>query len=253
MSPLGISGLAHLFGILAFILLLVWLLHYREGIDYDSDKGFRVFNAHPLLMYSCFIFLAGELSCGCLKKQHNIVSKCNNKYLIFNFLHPLASFLIELKHIYSYDGIPNHTKRKESQEVCSHALHLIAIVLGIVGLNAVFKFHGMENIPNVYSLHSWIGIVTFCLFGLQWLFGFVVFMLQGASVNTRAKVLPWHKVGGRALLFMAVCAAETGLMEKSCFLTNLKLLHGRESNLINFTGLAILLFGVFVNFSVGFS
>jgi len=95
------------------------------------------------------------------------VSKCNNKYLIFNFLHPLASFLIELKHIYSYDGIPNHTKRKESQEVCSHALHLIAIVLGIVGLNAVFKFHGMENIPNVYSLHSWIGIVTFCLFGLQ--------------------------------------------------------------------------------------
>ncbi|KAG4906259.1 hypothetical protein JHK85_055699 [Glycine max] len=187
MSPLGISGLAHLFGILAFILLLVWLLHYREGIDYDSDKGFRVFN------------------------------------------------------------------RKESQEVCSHALHLIAIVLGIVGLNAVFKFHGMENIPNVYSLHSWIGIVTFCLFGLQWLFGFVVFMLQGASVNTRAKVLPWHKVGGRALLFMAVCAAETGLMEKSCFLTNLKLLHGRESNLINFTGLAILLFGVFVNFSVGFS
>ncbi|KAG4908861.1 hypothetical protein JHK82_054895 [Glycine max] len=199
MSPLGISGLAHLFGILAFILLLVWLLHYREGIDYDSDKGFRVFN------------------------------------VIF------------------YDGIPNHTKRKESQEVCSHALHLIAIVLGIVGLNAVFKFHGMENIPNVYSLHSWIGIVTFCLFGLQWLFGFVVFMLQGASVNTRAKVLPWHKVGGRALLFMAVCAAETGLMEKSCFLTNLKLLHGRESNLINFTGLAILLFGVFVNFSVGFS
>lgn len=95
------------------------------------------------------------------------MSKCNNKYLIFNFLHPLASFLIELKHIYSYDGIPNHTKRKESQEVCSHALHLIAIVLGIVGLNAVFKFHGMENIPNVYSLHSWIGIGTFCLFALQ--------------------------------------------------------------------------------------
>ena len=149
-----------------------------------------------------------------------------------------------------FQTIPSERKVKKFVHM---TLHLIAIVLGIVGLNAVFKFHDMQNIPNVYSLHSWIGIGTFCLFALQWLFGFVVFMLQGASATTRAKVLPWHKVGGRALLFMAVCAAETGLMEKSSFLTNLKLLHERESNLINFTGLAILLFGVFVNFSVGFS
>jgi len=89
---------------------------------------------------------------------------------------------------------------------------------------------------------------------LQWVFGLVVFMLQAASASTRAKVLPWHKVGGRALMFMAVCAAETGLMEKTSFLTSKGLLkpHHRESNLINFTGLAILLFGVFVNFSIGF-
>jgi len=89
---------------------------------------------------------------------------------------------------------------------------------------------------------------------LQWVIGFVVFMLQAASGTTRAKVLPWHKVGGRALLFMAVCAAETGLMEKTSFLSSLGMLkpYHRESNLINFTGLAILLFGVFVNISVGF-
>lgn len=86
---------------------------------------------------------------------------------------------------------------------------------------------------------------------LQWLIGFVVFMLQRPSVTTRAKVLPWHKVGGRVLLFMALCAAETGLMEKSGFLGRKP--HERETNLINFTGLAILLFGVFVNLSVGFS
>lgn len=35
---------AHLFGILALILLLVWLLHYRGGLDYDSDNAERVFN-----------------------------------------------------------------------------------------------------------------------------------------------------------------------------------------------------------------
>lgn len=35
---------AHLFGVLAFILMLVWLLHYRGGIEYDSYDGSRVFN-----------------------------------------------------------------------------------------------------------------------------------------------------------------------------------------------------------------
>lgn len=35
---------AHLFGILAIVLLLVWLLHYRGGIEYDSDDPHRVFN-----------------------------------------------------------------------------------------------------------------------------------------------------------------------------------------------------------------
>ncbi|KAK7407713.1 hypothetical protein VNO78_09741 [Psophocarpus tetragonolobus] len=209
MGSLNVSVLAHLFGILAFILLLVWLLHYREGIQYDSNNGLRVFNVHPLMMYLCFIFLGGEA-------------------------------------IMAFQTIPAERKVRKFVHM---TLHLIAFILGIVGLNAVFKFHDMADIPNVYSLHSWIGIGTFCLYGLQWVFGFVMFMLQAASAGTRASMLPWHKGFGRALLFMAVCAALTGLMEKSTFLTNSGKLnpHDRQSKLINFTGLAILLFGVFVN------
>lgn len=45
--------------------------------------------------------------------------------------------------------------------------HLIAICLGIVGLHAVFKYHDRQNIKNMYSLHSWIGIATFSLYVLQ--------------------------------------------------------------------------------------
>lgn len=73
-------------------------------------------------------------------------------------------------------------------------------------------------------------------------------MFPGAHDVTRARVVPLHRASGRALLFMAICAAETGLMEKIGFL-GLKP-YQRETNLVNFTGLAILLFGVFVNFSV---
>ncbi|XP_061373830.1 probable transmembrane ascorbate ferrireductase 3 [Gastrolobium bilobum] len=209
MRSYSTTVLAQLFGFLAIILLLVWLLHYREGIEYDSEDALRVFNVHPFLMFCGFIFLAGQA-------------------------------------ILAYQTVPGD---HQTQKMVHMTLHFIAIILGIVGICAVFKFHNMVNLVNVYSLHSWIGIGTFCLFGLQWLFG-LVFMLQRSPQSRAAAVAPiWHISGGRALFYMAIAAALTGLMERY---TMLRLQpHQSESHLINFTGLAILLFGVFVEMSVG--
>ena len=86
------------------------------------------------------------------------------------------------------------------------------------------------------------------IFVLQWVFGFFTFMFPKASVPTRNKFIPWHLCGGRALLYMAICAALTGLLEKSTFLQLSP--HQHESRLLNFTGLAILFFGIFVDLSV---
>lgn len=47
------------------------------------------------------------------------------------------------------------------------ALMLLALVLSVVGLCAVFDFHNMNKIPNLYSLHSWIGIAATALFAMQ--------------------------------------------------------------------------------------
>lgn len=44
---------------------------------------------------------------------------------------------------------------------------LLALILSIVGLVAVFDFHNAQKISNLYSLHSWIGIVATALFALQ--------------------------------------------------------------------------------------
>ena len=60
-------------------------------------------------------------------------------------------------------------------------------------------------------------------------------------------IAPWHVNGGRALLFMAIATALTGLSEKA---TLMRLQHQNEGRLINFLALCILLFGISVDFSV---
>ncbi len=47
------------------------------------------------------------------------------------------------------------------------AVMLLALILSIVGLCAVFNFHNANKTPNLYSLHSWIGIAATALFAVQ--------------------------------------------------------------------------------------
>ncbi|KAJ0253420.1 transmembrane ascorbate ferrireductase 3 [Hirschfeldia incana] len=198
---------AHFFGILAVILMLIWLLHYREGIEYGSDNPLKVLNVHPFLMYCGFLFLVGQA-------------------------------MMTYKTAYASHQV---------QKMVHGGLHLIGLVLGIVGISAAFRFHDKLNLKDMVSLHSWIGLTTFILLGLQWLAGAFTFLAPQSSSGTRARMMPWHVLGGRALLYMGIVAALTGLMQRATMLgqsTN------AESRLINFTGLAILLFGVSVDFSV---
>ncbi|KAM2329870.1 hypothetical protein ACFX1X_020772 [Malus domestica] len=201
---------AHLFGILAIILMLVWLLHYRGGIDYDSDNSDRVFNVHPFLMFFGFIFFAGEA----MMAYKTVMSEHQGQ----KYMHAL--------------------------------LHLIALCTGIFGICAAFRYHDMRQIDDMYTLHSWIGLGTFILYGLQWLVGAAAFLFPGGTAESRLRLIPWHMSMGRTILYLSICAALTGLMQKFTFLGLSKALGDRESHLINFTALAILLFGIFVDLSV---
>ena len=46
-------------------------------------------------------------------------------------------------------------------------IQMLAFIVAVFGLKAVFDFHNHNNIPNMYSLHSWLGISVAVLFTLQ--------------------------------------------------------------------------------------
>ncbi|XP_058079635.1 probable transmembrane ascorbate ferrireductase 3 [Magnolia sinica] len=198
---------AHLFGVIAVILMLVWVFHYRGGIDLDSQDSERVFNVHPFLMIFGFIFVIGEA-------------------------------------LIAYKTIPaDHV----GQKTCHSILNLIAFIIGVIGIYAVFKYHDRAQISDMYTLHSWLGITTICLFGLQWVFGFLSFWLPVTRGSARARIAPWHASFGVCIFVMAICTAEMGLAEKFIFSG---LTGGNQANVINATGYMIFLFAVSVILTV---
>lgn len=45
--------------------------------------------------------------------------------------------------------------------------HLVALCSGIWGICAVFRYHDMAKLDDMFSIHSWIGLTTIILYGLQ--------------------------------------------------------------------------------------
>jgi len=206
-----LTFVVHLLAATAAVMVLIWCISFRGGFAWNSTNKNLIFNIHPVLMLIGFIIIGGEA-------------------------------------IVSYKSLP---LKKEVKKVIHLVLHAIALILGIVGISAAFKFHNESSILNLYSLHSWLGIGIISLYGIQWLYGFVTFFYPGGSPNLRAKSLPWHVLFGMFVYVLAVANAAIGFLEKLTFLESAGLpKFGSEAFLVNFTAIATVLYGTFVLFTV---
>ncbi|KAM9080856.1 lysosomal membrane ascorbate-dependent ferrireductase CYB561A3 isoform 2-T5 [Megaptera novaeangliae] len=130
------------------------------------------------------------------------------------------------------------------------AMHLLAFILTVLGLHAVFDFHNQRKIPNLYSLHSWLGITTVFLFACQWSLGFAVFLLPWASMQLRSLLKPIHVFFGASILSLAIASVISGINEKLFFSlkngTNSYSSLPSEAVFANCSGMLVVVFGLLV-------
>ncbi|KAG4910526.1 hypothetical protein AAZX31_20G145600 [Glycine max] len=204
---LPLTYVAHVLALVASILVVLWVLNFRGGLAWDSDNKALIFNLHPVLIVIGLLVLGGEA-------------------------------------IISYKALP---LKKEVKKLIHLVFHAIALILGIVGIYTAFKYHNESGIANLYSLHSWLGIGVIVLYGIQWIYGFVIFFFPGGTPDIRRASLPWHALFGLFVFVLAVGTAALGFLEKLTFLENSGLdKYGSEALLVNFTAIITVLFGAFV-------
>jgi len=92
-----------------------------------------------------------------------------------------------------------------------------SFIIASVSLWTIFKFHNDKNIPNMYTLHSWLGLVFVILFGLQLMGGLFSFLFPLVSPAVRSKILPVHRASGIILFTGIAGIAMIGINEKLVF------------------------------------
>ncbi|KAK3925696.1 Cytochrome b561 [Frankliniella fusca] len=205
-------ALTEVLGLVLVILVAVWC--GEKGFAWRSNPDLE-FNWHPLLMVIGLIFLNG------------------NAILTFRILRNNRKVLLK----YIHGGI-----------------QVLTLPLIVIGLVAVFDSHNLKTpvpTPNLYSLHSWIGLGTVILFFSQYLVGLTAFLFPGLSAEYRSIILPYHVFNGVAIFALSIAASLIGLNEKAFFV--LPNTYGQlpgEAVLINMIGVVMVVFGLLVGLLV---
>ncbi|WOH07581.1 hypothetical protein DCAR_0727013 [Daucus carota subsp. sativus] len=260
MSATPLIIFAHLLVIAVTILILVWLLSFREGIAFESRSKEKIFNLHPLLMAIGFVLVAGEalmtyktvpegrgrerfyliLHCVALVagtigiyaafKFHNELSMPNMN--TFHSWIGMSTFCLFgsqfLLGVYSF-MFPSADARARSRTTKRHmffsvVVFLMAIISAETGLVERFTFLGLPHRQKDLIM-SFTGHLI---------------LLSGAAVIVRTRSRMVQALVCTVIFLSAILSAEFETV------THLTLRRRQEAAIINNTGILILLYGVAV-------
>ncbi|XP_074659727.1 transmembrane ascorbate-dependent reductase CYB561-like isoform X2 [Tubulanus polymorphus] len=208
--------ISQIMGLAVVVMMAVWLSYFHGGFGWTSDYTDHaniklMFNYHPLFMTIGIIFLYAD------------------GMLVYRVFRNERKIIIKILHA---------------------VIQLSVVVFIAVSLKAVFTNHNASGNPNLYTLHSWIGLTTVILFGIQWLIGFTMFLFPKASARLRGLYMPIHQFFGVAIFAMAVGTALMGILEKSIWSIPTYSKKSPEAILVNSLGVLILTHGVVVLYIV---
>ncbi|KAG7490987.1 hypothetical protein JOB18_046536 [Solea senegalensis] len=165
-------------GVACVACVCVWNSQWRGGFAWDGSA--LQFNWHPVLMVTGLVVVYG-----------------------------MGAVLYRIPLTWGENKLP--------WKILHAVLMLAALILSILGLCAVFDFHNAKSIPNLYSLHSWIGIATAALFATQWVVGVAGFLLPCSPVSLRKLLKPAHVWMGGIIMLLSIAACISGINEKLFF------------------------------------
>ncbi|XP_064019152.1 plasma membrane ascorbate-dependent reductase CYBRD1 isoform X2 [Pogoniulus pusillus] len=200
---------ALLVGFISVVFSLVWVFQYRGGLSWDGSA--QEFNWHPILIITGFVFIQGI---AIIVYRLPWTWKCSK--LLMKFIHA--------------------------------GLNTIAMILAIVSVVSAFDFHNAGNIPNMYSLHSWIGLAAIIGYAIQLFSGLAVFLLPFAPMPIRAALMPIHVFSGLTIFATVIATALMGITEKLLFsLQNPSYSSSPpEAIFVNCLGLLLVIFGALI-------
>ncbi|XP_015363666.1 PREDICTED: cytochrome b561-like isoform X2 [Diuraphis noxia] len=199
-------------GLLLVFSIFYWILNFRGGFGFTDPK--IIFNWHPLFMTIGFVYL----------------------------------FANSILHYRTFRSLKKRDLKNQ------HAIiHGCIIVLVLLGGWASFASHLYSNppIPNLYTLHSWVGVVTISMFLSQFVSGVVSFLYPGIAAEYREAVMPYHIFFGIFNFILAIATSVLGLCEKLIFALDKEYKHFPKEGLFgNFLGLLFIFYGGLVVYMV---
>ncbi|XP_031620800.1 cytochrome b reductase 1 isoform X2 [Contarinia nasturtii] len=201
----------------ASALTLFWVIYYRDGFAWSENPKIQ-FNLHPVFMVIGFITLSG-----------------------FSIL--LYRLCRCLKHIYA--------------KLAHSLFHTLSIPCIAIGFLAVYDSHNLDSPPkpNFYSLHSWLGMVTMGLFGLQFVIGFFTFLVclccNKMTYGCRGALIPVHASLGLATFLLAIASCLSGLTQKAIWTLGENYSKFTEEGVvINSLGCVLIALAILVSFAI---